>query len=143
MVPYNMNGTEPDELTDVEREALHEVELGVEHIHRAHGQLVSFHHSTGRAMDHLATAERLLREAGHERPANRLRDEHLPRGVLPSCGDDPSGRWSYDVLETFQSTLLDSVVTFGDRVHDRVADGRRHVAERRQEAAWKRRARSE
>jgi hypothetical protein len=138
-----MTGRVEDELTDVEREALHEVELGVEHLHRAHGHLVSFHHSTGRAMDHLAAAEELLREAGHEGPANSLRDDHLPRGVLPSCGDDPSGRWSYDVLETFQSTLLEDVVTFGDRVHDRVADGRRHVAERRQEAAWKRRAQSE
>ncbi|WP_338740104.1 hypothetical protein [Haloplanus salilacus] len=138
-----MTESEPDDLTDAEREALHEVELGVEHLHRAHGHLVSFHHSTGRAMDHLAAAEGSLREAGHERLANRLREEHLPRGVLPSCGDDPSGRWSYDVLETFQSTLLDDVVTFGDRVHERVADGRRHVAERRQEAAWKRRSESE
>jgi hypothetical protein len=143
MVAYSMDGPESDELTDVEREALHEVELGVEHLHRAHGHLVSFHHSTGRAMDHLATAEELLREAGHERLANRVRDEHLPRGVLPSCGNDPSGRWSYDVLETFQSTLLEDVVEFGEQAHDRVADGRRHVAERRQEASWKRRARSE
>jgi hypothetical protein len=33
------------------------------------------------------------------------------------------------------------VVAFGDRVHDEMADGQRHVAERRQEAAWKERAR--
>ena len=46
-----------DTLTETEREALHEVELGVENLHRAHGHLVSFHHSTGRAMDHLAVAE--------------------------------------------------------------------------------------
>jgi hypothetical protein len=134
-----------DGLTDVEREALHEVELGVENLHRAHGHLVSFHHSTGRAMDHLAVAEDRLRAAGHETAANHLRDELLPRGVVPADDDeDPvAGRWSYDVLERFQETFLEDVVAFGDRVHDDVADGRRHVAERRQEAAWKRRARGD
>jgi hypothetical protein len=130
------------DLTDVQREALHEVELGVEHLHRAHGHLVSFHHSTGRAMDHLAAAEELLREAGHEGAANRLRDDYLPRGVLPACDDEAAaGRWSYDVLETFQRTFLDDVVAFGDWIHDDIADGRRHVAERRQEREWKRRMR--
>jgi hypothetical protein len=131
-----------DDLTEVERDALHEVELGVENLHRAHGHLVSFHHSTGRAMDHLAVAEDLLREAGHERLADRLRDEFLPRGVVPPCDGDgaTAGRWSYDLLEKFQETFLEDVVRFGDVVHEDVADGRRHVAERRQEAAWKRRA---
>jgi hypothetical protein len=131
------------ELTEREREALHEVELGVEHLHRAHGHLVSFHHSTGRAMDHLSAAEDMLREAGHDALADRLRDEHLPRGVVPPCDGDEAtaGRWSYDILEKFQETFLDDVVAFGDRVSEHVADGRRHVAERRQEAEWKRRAR--
>jgi hypothetical protein len=137
--------TESDDLTDREREALHEVELGVENLHRAHGHLVSFHHSTGRAMDHLAAAEELLREAGHDELADRLRDDHLPRGVVPPCDGEgaTAGRWSYDILEKFQATFLEDVVAFGDRVHDEVADGRRHVAERRQEAAWKERARTE
>ena len=136
-----MNEPSGGDLTDVEREALHEVELGVEHLHRAHGHLVAFHHSTGRAMDHLATAERRLREAGHEGAANRLRDEYLPRGVLPACDDEAAaGRWSYDVLETFQATFLEDAVAFGEEVHDRIADGRRHVAERQQEREWKARA---
>jgi hypothetical protein len=131
-----------DGLTETEREALHEVELGVEHLHRAHGHLVSFHHSTGRAMDHLAVAEKRLRAAGHERLADRLRDEYLPRGVVPPCDDTgpTAGRWSYDILEKFQETFLDDVVAFGERVHDRLADGRRHVMERRQEVEWKERA---
>ncbi|WP_251342238.1 hypothetical protein [Haloplanus halophilus] len=133
------------DLTDAEREALHEVELGVEHLHRAHGHLVAFHHSTGRAMDHLAVAEERLREAGHRRLADRLRDEYLPRGVVPPCEGDgaTAGRWSYDILEKFQTTFLEDVVAYGDEVHDRLADGRRHVTERRQEREWKRRAREE
>lgn len=132
----------PPELSEAEREALHEVELGVENLHRAHGHLVSFHHNTGRAMDHLARAERLLRESGHDDLANSLRDEYLPRGVVPPCDSEETtaGRWSYDILEKFQATFLEDVVGFGDRVHEQLADGWRHVAERRQEREWKRRA---
>ena len=131
------------ELSEAERQALHEVELGVENLHRAHGHLVSFHHNTGRAMDHLASAERLLRESGHVDLADSLRDEHLPRGVVPPCDADETsaGRWSYDLLENFQESFLADVVAFGDRVHEDIADGQRHVAEREQEREWKRRAR--
>jgi hypothetical protein len=130
-----------DTLTETEREALHEVELGVEHLHRAHGHLVSFHHSTGRAMDHLAAAEETLREAGHESLADDLRDEYLPRGVVPAPDGDPTaGRWSYDLLECFQDAFLADIVDFGGRVREEVADGRRHVTERAQERAWKERA---
>lgn len=139
------NREQPPDLTEDERDALHHVELGVEHLHQAHGHLVSFHHSTGRAMDHLAAAETLLRDCGYDDLADGLRDEHLPRGVVPATGSDDAvaGRWSYDVLEKFQETFLEKVVDFGDRAHERIADGCRHVAERKQEREWKRRARRE
>lgn len=133
----------PDDLTERERAALHEVELGVENLHRAHGHLVSFHHSTGRAMDHLAEAEELLRECGHDSFADELRDEYLPRGVVAGPGAEGGGRWSYDILETFQETFLDDIVAFGRRVSEDVADGLRHAAERKQEADWKRRAKQD
>jgi hypothetical protein len=126
------------ELTETEVEALHEVELGVENLHRAHGHLVSFHHATGRAMDHLADAERLLRAAGHHEYADALRDEHLPLGVV--SGRD-GGRWSYDLLEDFQERFLAGVVEFGEAIHGELAGGLRHVAERRQEREWQARAR--
>ena len=134
---------QPPALSEAELEALHEVELGVENLHRAHGHLVTFHHNTGRAMDHLATAERHLRESGHVDLADSLRDEHLPRGVVPPCDSEETtaGRWSYDLLERFQESFLADLVSFGDAVHEQVADGRRHVAEREQEREWKRRAR--
>jgi hypothetical protein len=128
----------PDELSEREREALHQVELGVENLHRAHGHLVSFHHSTGRAMDHLDTAERLLRECGYDQFADELRDEYLPRGVVAERDSEDAfgGRWSYDILETFQDTFLADIVTFGERVTTEVADGLRHAAERKQESEW-------
>ena len=132
-----------DELSDVELEALHEVELGVERLHRANGHLVAFHHNTGRAMDHLAVAEDLLRECGRDELADELRDRHLPQGVIPSDGgDDPdAGRWSYDVLECFQDGFLADVMAFDEAVHDQVTGGLRHAHERAQEREWKRRAR--
>lgn len=126
-----VDGPEPSE---TEREALHEAELGVEWLRRAHGALVEFHHNTGHAMDHLHRAEALFREAGRTELADALRDEHLPRGV---DGD----RWSYDLLETVESGFIRPVTRFERRARERVAGGRRHVTERRQERRWKRRAR--
>jgi hypothetical protein len=123
------------ELTAEEREALHSVELGVEWLHRAHGDLVEFHHKTGHAMDHLADAEEQLRACGRTDLADALRDEYLPRGVI----DDD--RWSYDVLESYQDGFLSALTDFEERAREEVADGQRHVAERRQEHEWKRRAR--
>jgi len=86
-------------------------------------------------MDHLAEAESMLREAGYEELANDLRDQYLPRGVI----DDD--RWSYDVLECFQEGFLEEIQSFESDVRNQVADGHRHVAERKQEREWKRRVR--
>ncbi|MFB6309312.1 MAG: hypothetical protein ABEH35_08285 [Haloarculaceae archaeon] len=135
----------PEDLSQRERDALHQVELGVEHLHRAHGHLVTFHHNTGRAMDHLADAETLLRQCGRDDLADELRDEYLPRGVVTDGNaDDPTaGRWSYELLEDFQTAFLDDVVAFGERVSQRVGDGLHHATERKQQRDWRRRARRE
>ena len=125
----------PD-LTETEREALHRAELGVEWLRRAHGSLVEFHHATGHAMDHMADAEATLREAGHTALADELRDELLPRGAVED-------RWTYDLLETFEAGLLADVTDYERRARQQLADGERHITERRQEQAWKERAGSE
>ncbi|PSP86233.1 hypothetical protein BRC83_00760 [Halobacteriales archaeon QS_1_68_17] len=122
------------DLGEREREALHQVELGTEWLHRAHGHLVAFHHNTGHAMDHLAEAERLFRECGRTDIADAIRDQYLPRGVIDE------DRWSYDVLECFQEGFLDELTAFEREARREVADGQRHVAERVQEREWKRRA---
>ena len=118
------------DLSDAEVEALHEIELGIEWFHRAHGHLVQFHHATGHGMDHLADAEDLLREAGYDELADRLRDDLLPRGVVEET-------WSYSVLEAFQDGPLDDGTAFEAEARDVLADGERHVAERQQEREWK------
>lgn len=125
------------ELTPAERAALHRLTLGIEWLHRAHGHLLAFHHSTGHAMDHIAEAETLLRDAGHDGFADAVRDDYLHRGVIDE------DRWSYDVVEDFQNGLFSDIQAFDTAVREELADGRRHVAERVQEQAWKERARRE
>jgi hypothetical protein len=134
----DIDGDRPgDDVTDREVEALHEVELGVEWLRRAHGKLVAFHHNTGHAMEHLAEAERLLRESGHADLADEIRDDHLPRGVVDE------DRWSYDVLSSFEREFMADVTGLADRARTDLADGEHHVAERRQEREWKRDAEGE
>jgi len=122
------------ELGEGELAALHEAELGVEWLRRAHGSLVEVHHATGHAMDHLHEAESTLRANGHTALADQLRDELLPSGAIED-------RWTYDLLETFESGILDDVTDYERRVREELADGQRHLTERRQEREWKRRAR--
>lgn len=137
------NGEHEPSLDEDERTALHEVELGIEHLQRAHGHLVSFHHAVGRGMDHLATAESKLRDAGYDGLADAIRDEYLPRGVIESQHPDDHGRWSYDVLETYEEAFLDDIVAFGRKATERISDGLRHPQERSQEREWRGRSERE
>lgn len=123
-----------ESIDEAELEALHEVELGFEWLQRAQGYLLEFHHATGHAMDHLAVAESTLRDAGHDDLADRLREDLLPAGVVD--GD----RWSYDVLECFQGTMLEETRALERQVRAELADGERHLPERLQEREWRRRA---
>jgi len=131
-----MATVDPSDLSETELDALHRAELGVEWLRRAHGSLVEFHHATGHAMDHMAEAESTLREAGHTELADRLRDEVLPNGAVED-------RWTYDLLETFEAGLLADVTDYERRARGQLADGERHLTERRQERDWRERADSE
>jgi len=122
-------------LSEAELEALHEVEVGCEWLTRAHGHLLAFHHAVGHGMDHFAAAEALLREEGHPGLANLVRDDVLPRGVID--GD----RWSYGVVESYEETMMAAITDVEGTVRERLVDGERHVAERRQRRRWRDRAR--
>jgi hypothetical protein len=119
--------THPDELdlSETEEDALHELQLSIEHVHRAYGQLLQFHHGLGHAMDRMNDAEAELREAGHEERANQLRDDHLPAGAI----DD---RWTFELVEAFSGGFFADVTDFERDVRDELADGTGHVTERRQ-----------
>lgn len=132
---------EEQDITETELAAIHRVELGLEWLHRAHGALVAFHHKTGHAMDHLAEAEQLLTEAGHEELATTLRDELLPRGVV--AREEGPGHWTYEVLESFEGDLYADAREFEVAAREAVTGGVRHAAERRQQRRWRQRAHSE
>ncbi|WP_255170611.1 hypothetical protein [Natrononativus amylolyticus] len=127
--------TDPDdlELSDAEEAALHDLQLGTEYVHRAHGTLLAFHHELGHAMDRIADAEERLREAGHEERADALRDDHLPAGAI-------SDQWTFELVEEFSGTFLEDVVAFEADVRDELADGLDHVSERRQKRRLRERA---
>lgn len=127
------DGNERD-LTETERTAIHEVEVGVEWMLRAQGHLLAFHHAIGHGMDHLDAAEQPLRDAGYPTLADHIRDELLPRGVT---ADD---RWTYSVVEEFQRAFLASLTEFEREAREAVTGGKQHVAERAQEKTWRERA---
>jgi hypothetical protein len=121
------------ELSDAEEDALHELQLGMEYVHRAYGSLLQFHHELGHAMDRMADAEDLLREAGHEEWANRMRDDHLPAGAI-------SDQWTFELVEEFSTAFLEDVDDFETEVREELADGVGHVTERRQKRQIRERA---
>ncbi|QLG49283.1 hypothetical protein [Natrinema halophilum] len=121
------------ELSDSERTALHNLQLSIEHMHRAYGTLLEFHHELGHAMDHMSDAEDHLRTADHEGWANELRDDLLPAGAI-------SDQWTFELVEEFSSEFLDEVDAFEESVRDELADGVDHVTERRQKRQLRERA---
>ncbi|WP_408956918.1 hypothetical protein [Natrinema sp. 74] len=126
---------DPDDLSlsDAERDALHELQLGIEHVHRAYGSLLEFHHELGHAMDRMSDAEARLREADHEEWATELRDDHLPTGAI-------SDQWTFELVEEFSTEFLEEVDTFEASVRAELADGVDHVTERRQKRRVRERA---
>lgn len=123
----------PD-LSDAEREALHQLRLGVEHAYRGYGYLLACHHSVGHAVDHFEQARELLAESGHEAHAAVLRDDVIPQGFV----DD---MWTYEVVDDVRGGFLADVTDAEQAVRDDLAEGQVHVSERRLQQRWRRRAR--
>lgn len=124
--------TDRPELTDAEREALHRLKLGMEHVYRGYGALLSCHHSIGHGMDHFEVARELLREEGHDEYADALRDELIPAGFV----DD---QWTYELVEDVRSGFLADVTDFERAIRTDLADGQDHVNERRLQRRWRER----
>ncbi|NEU58823.1 hypothetical protein FXF75_19390 [Halorussus sp. MSC15.2] len=120
-------------MTDAEREALHELQVGIEHVRRGYGRLLDCHHQVGRGMDRFDAAREKLREAGHDELADELRDSHLPAGAV---GD----QWTYQLVETFEAEFLATVSEFEASVREQLADGENHVTERKCQREWRDRA---
>lgn len=129
-------GVADTDLTDAERDALHELQVGIEHFQRGYGRLLDCHHQIGRGMDRFESAREMLRDAGHDDLADELRDRHLPAGVV---GD----RWTYELVEEFEEGFLSPMRAFEWAACEELADGRDHVAERKYQAEWRERAEGE
>lgn len=124
----------PDaELDDSERAALHDLQLGIEHLHRGYGNLLAFHHAVGRGMNRFEDAREELRAGGHDEWADTLRDDLLPAGVVEEM-------WTYEVVEAFADEFLDPAAEFEANIREELADGQRHVTEHRQRRAWRERS---
>jgi hypothetical protein len=124
----------PDaELDDSERAALHDLQLGIEHLHRGYGNLLAFHHAVGRGMNRFEDARKELRASGHDEWADALRDDLLPAGVVEEM-------WTYEVVEAFADEFLDPAAEFEADIREELADGQRHVTEHRQRQAWRERS---
>ena len=113
---------EAADLTEAEREAIHEVEGGAEWIHRAHGLLVEFHHAVGHAMDHYDDAAEAL-SAEHPALADRLDAEVLPAGLTEE------GHLSYQLVSEFEEGFLATVEGATDAAREEIVDGERYVVE--------------
>lgn len=121
------------DVTETERQALHECQLAMECVYRAYGELLGFHHHLGRGMDRFNDAEELLRASGHEEFADDLRDRYLPDGIV-------DGKWSYEVVGAFRRDFLRDITEFEGDVREELADGLDHVSEREQQREWRERA---
>ncbi|AFZ73144.1 BAR domain-containing protein [Natronobacterium gregoryi] len=121
------------ELSDAEADALHEMQLGIEYVHRAYGSLLAFHHQLGHAMDRMADAEDELQTAGHDEWADALRNEHLPAGAV-------SDQWTFELVEEFSTGFMDDIVAFEAEAREELADGLDHVTERQHKRRLRERA---
>ena len=112
-----------DEMSDDERAAVEEMERGLEWFHRAHGELVAFHHAVGRAMEHFDATEQHLR-GGHDDIADRIEEEILPAGVTAD------GKLTYEVVAEFEDGLTKTIESTANRTFEELADGRRYAVKR-------------
>lgn len=128
----NSEPTDSD-LAAAEQEALHEMQVGIEHVRRGYGRLLDCHHQVGRGMDRFDTAREKLREAGHDELADEIRDSHLPSGAV---GD----AWTYELVEAFETGFLAVLNDFEESARERLVDGENHVTEQEYQREWRDRA---
>lgn len=113
---------EAADLTESEREAIHEVERGTEWIHQPHGALAEMHHAVGHAMDHYHAAESALADE-HPELAGRLDGQVLPAGLTEE------GHLSYQLVAEFEEGFLATIEAVTDEVREELVDGERYVVE--------------
>ncbi|MBO4270615.1 MULTISPECIES: hypothetical protein [Microbispora] len=112
----------PPGLDDVTVDALGRLSKALETIHRARGHLYAFHQLTGTADFELDDAVRLLRQAGHDKWADRIERELIGRNVL-------QGRWTFQIVEEYDDGYYTLFQELERQARDELAGGRRHLFE--------------
>jgi hypothetical protein len=123
-------GTEPPDdahqrppgVSDETVAALGKLSEALETIEQARGHLYAFHQLTGRADGMLDHAEELLRGAGHDQLAERVRRELIGRNVLP-------GRWTFQIVEEYDEVYYGVFRRIEQDARDALVGGRRHLYE--------------
>ncbi|GAA0511909.1 hypothetical protein Ade02nite_44400 [Paractinoplanes deccanensis] len=105
-------------------EALGKLSAALETTEHARGHLYAMHQLTGEADFKLDEAVSLLREAGHDKLADRVETELIGRDVIP-------GRWTFQIVEEYDDGYYDAFRAVEKAARDELAGGRRHVYEAR------------
>lgn len=115
--------TRPD-LDDTTVEGLGRLSEALETVEQARGLLYGFHQLTGKADLLLQDAVELLRAAGRTALADDLDRDLVGRNVI-------ADRWTFQVVEDFDSGYWAAFRAFDERARTALADGDRHVYEAR------------
>lgn len=120
-------------LSDKEKKALHELQLGKEKVRKGYGKLLEFHHNIGDGMNHFNKATDLLEEAGREEEAEKL-GKIVPENVVEDY-------WTWKLTDKFEDGLLSDVLETDSAIREKMVDGERHVyeeeiEEKRKEEYW-------
>ncbi|WP_328564105.1 hypothetical protein [Streptomyces coelicoflavus] len=112
----------PEGVSDATVEALGSLSKALETTECARGHLFAFHQFTGSADFELDRAVGLLRAAGHEDWAERVRTEILGRNVIP-------GHWTFQIVEAYDRTYYQAFRDLEREAVARLAGGRDHLYE--------------
>lgn len=117
------------ELTDEEKEALHQLQLGKENIRKAYGKLLGFHHDIGSGMNHFQKAADILEDA--DREESEVIADIVPEDAVDEC-------WTWEIVDKFEDGLLRDVLNADSSVREKMVDGERHINEYEMETRRKR-----
>jgi hypothetical protein len=112
----------PAGASDALVDAMGKVSEALEWVERVRGRLYDFHQMTGHADFLFGDAADALEQAGCREPAELLRREVVGRNII-------DGRWTFQMIEEFESHYYEPVRALEQRLRDDLMDGKRHVLE--------------
>jgi hypothetical protein len=105
-------------------DALGKLSEALEAVEHARGLLYGFHRLTGTADLALGEAVAMLREAGHDRLADRIQTELVGRNVIQD-------RWTFQIVEDYDAGYYPLFKELECAAREELVGGRRHLYEAR------------